>query len=345
MDINLEDFVSFLTIKKGLSKNSLKLCRIRARLVFNWLKENKKLLSKSSLEEYFMYLKGRGLNNNSINTYVFTLRYIQEYYLDRGINNNFFDGFRSFPKVKPLITVLTPQEIEAIINTKIVYGGVRGFHGVPPQKVSELINFRNTTAIMFLAFTGCRYDELASLKVKFLDIETGKVTFIETKNKENRFAHLAGPIIDRLKILVEDKGPEDLVISTLGGGRLHAHDFSYDLKLRAKMAGIKKRVHPHLFRHSFATQLLMTGVDITMVAAILGHKDIQTTFANYVHLADETLKRATFRHPLLRKSIAPIEILKQIRDSISGFKVENDERFAYKLEEGQNSLSFTIFVK
>lgn len=82
-----------------------------------------------------------------------------------------------------------------------------------------------------------------------------------------------------------------------------------------------------------------------MVAAILGHKDIQTTFNNYVHLADETLKKAMYRHPLIRKNVDPREILKMIEDLINGFKIDTDERFSYKFQKGPKSLSFKLFAK
>jgi len=89
----------------------------------------------------------------------------------------------------------------------------------------------------------------------------------------------------------------------------------------------------------------MSGVDVTMVASILGHKDIQTTFDNYVHLADETLKKATYRHPLVRKHVDPREIINNLKEIITGFKLDDDERFDYKYDGGSNSCSFTVFVK
>lgn len=82
-----------------------------------------------------------------------------------------------------------------------------------------------------------------------------------------------------------------------------------------------------------------------MVAAILGHKDIQTTFDNYVHLADETLKKAMYRHPLIRKNVDPREILKNIKEAVEGFNLDSDARFDYKFDGGPNTFSFTIFVK
>ena len=82
-----------------------------------------------------------------------------------------------------------------------------------------------------------------------------------------------------------------------------------------------------------------------MVASILGHKDIQTTYENYVHLADETLKKATHRHPLVRKNINPSEIIKTIKEAVENFHLEDDLRFDYQITEGSENLSFNITVK
>ena len=336
------DFIRYITIKKSLAANSVRLCKVRFNIINNWLKENNKELNKDSVEEFFFSLKQRGLNNNTLNTYFFTLRYIQDYIKDRGSDNNFFESFTAFTKVKPTIIILTPDEIESIINMPLTYGH---FYKRTAAEVTEILDFRHRTVCMFLAYTGCRFDEMASLRVKLLDLSAGKATFVLTKNKEIRHAHITEPLISRLKKLVEGKNPEDLVFNSLTGGRIHPQDFIKDLKRRAVAAGVTKRVHPHLFRHSLATQLLMSGVDITMVAAILGHKDIQTTYENYVHLADETLKKAMYRHPLIRRNIDPKEIIKMLQDLIDGFKIDTDERFNYKLERGSNSLAFTMFVK
>ena len=338
-----QDFIRYITVKKGLSPNSIRLCKVRFAIVDRWLNIHKKELNKESVEEFFYYLqKQRGLNNNSLNTYHFTLRYMQDYLLDRGIENRFFDSFPAFPKEKPTIIIMTPEEIERIINTPLTYGR---FYKMPAEEVTKKLDFKNRTAVMFLAYTGCRYDELASLKVKLLDLSAGKATFVQTKNKDIRHAHITEPLVSRLKQLVEGRGQEDLVFTSLTGGKLHPQDFIKDLKRRVRVAGVTKRVHPHLFRHSFCTHLLMAGVDITLVASIIGHKDIQTTYENYVHLADDSLKKATYRHPLVRKNIDPREIIKMLEEMIDGFKIDTDERFNYKFEKGPNSLSFTVFAK
>lgn len=337
-----QDFVQYITIKKGLSFNSIRMCRMKFRIINNWLKENNKELSKETVEEFFFKLRQDGLNNNTLNTYFFVFRYIQDYLIDRGGNNKFFASFQAFPKTKPTIIIMTPDEIERIIDIDLIYGRYSKY---TKAEASQRLNFVYKTVCMFLAYTGCRFDEAACLKVKLLDLSAGKATFVETKNKDIRHAHITEPLISRLKTLVEGKGQDDIVFTTLMGSKLHPSDFGKDLKRRAVAADITKRVHPHLFRHSFATQLLMSGVDVTMVASILGHKDIQTTFENYVHLADDTLKKATYRHPLVRKNIDPKEIIKMMEELINSFKIDTDERFNYNFQRGTNSLSFTLFVK
>ena len=340
MEVSEKDFVSFLTIKQGLPKSTVRFSIIRLKVISKWLGE--KALTKENVENFFLYLReDLGRKNNTLNTYYFVFRHIQAYLLDRGIENRFFDSFKSFPKTRPAITILTPEEIEKLLEVDLTFGR---YGKVSKAEASERLNTAYKTMCMFLAYTGCRFDEIASLRVKYVDLAAGKVTFVETKNKETRYAHITEPLISRLKDQIEGKDEEDLVFLTLAGAKIHPTDFDKQLKRRAVAAGITKRVYPHLFRHSFATQLLMSGVDVTMVASILGHKDIQTTYENYVHLADETLKKATHRHPLVRKNINPSEIIKTIKEAVENFHLEDDLRFNYKITEGNDRLSFDITV-
>lgn len=338
MNIQVGDFIRFLTVRKGLSDSSVRLVKIRFEIIERFLRENNLPLSKDSVEEFFYQLKKKGFKNNTLNTYVFTFRYIQEYLKDRGKESSFFDGFESFKKNKSVIEILTPEEVERLLNTNLEFGSFRG-------KDCQFLDEIYKTLMMFLAFTGSRFDETTSLRVKHLDLSAGKARFENTKNKEIHHVYFTEPLISRLSELIEGKGNDDLVFTNVMGKKIHPQDFVVTLKERAEKAGIRKRVYPHLFRHSFATHLLTSGVDITLVASLLNHKDIQTTFNNYVHLADESLKKATFRHPLVRKRVKPLEILRQIRDAILNYKIDEDERFFYKLEESENSLQLTIFVK
>lgn len=334
--INIADFLSFVSVKKGLSKNSQKHCRIRANILNQYLEENEKELSKQSIEEFFYYLqKDRQINNNSLNTYYFVVRHLQDYLKDRGDTIDILGNLKSFKKSKPLITILTVEEIEQLLNTAVSYGTFRG------KNPSVSLNSNLGALTMFLAHTGCRFNEAAMLKCKYLDIAGKVATFIETKNKEFRRVFLDDELISKLKELVLTKGDEDLVFNNSAGKYVNPQDYALYLAKLKEKCGIKKRIHPHIFRHSFATQLLMSGADVTYVAKLLGHKDIQTTYNSYVHLADQALRQAQFMHPLLRQGMKPQEIIKQIKEAIMKCGID-DKRFRYEITDKGIELLFRI---
>ncbi len=334
--INNADFLSFVSIKKGLSASSQKHCRLRVQILEAYLAENNKELSRQSVEDFFYYLREvRHLSNNTLNTYYFVIRQLQDYLKDRGQEIDLLNGFSGFKKTKPLIAILTPAEIEQLLKTTVIYGTHRG------KNPSETLNLNFGALTMFLAHTGCRFSEAATLKCKYLDIAGKTATFIETKNKEFRRTFLDDELLRLLKILILTKGDDELVFNNSVGKKVNPQDFATYLAKLKIITGIKKRIHPHIFRHSFATQLLMSGADVTYVAKLLGHKDIQTTYNNYVHLADQALRQAQFMHPLLRKGMTPQEIIKQIKEAIMKCGVD-DERFRYEITDKGVELMFKI---
>jgi integrase/recombinase XerD len=337
MQINEEDFRNFITIKEGLDSSSIRHCMSRIGIFNSWLQASENQLTKETVEIFYIYLKDRGLKNNSLNTYHFMFRHLVSYAKDRGLTSDFFDGFKSLKKNKPDIIILTTEEIEKILNTHLTYGM---FHG----KDSNFLDFRNLTLTMFLAFTGCRFSEAANLTISHLDISAGKAIFVYTKTNENRTAYFTEPLKSNLRELVKNRSPNDRVFRNSSEKQIQSTDFSADLKNRAKVAGITKRVHPHLFRHSYATHLLENGVPITEVASLLGHKDIQTTFANYMHLADKTLELVAMRHPMVRKNVDPKEIIKMIKENIEGYHLENDNRYIYNIVDSGDRLIINILI-
>ncbi len=333
MTINEEDFLSFITIKQNLAPQSIRHCIVRLRLINNWFSGRN--LTKKTVEEYFLELKKKGLKNNTLNTYYFVFRQIKDYCIDRGLSANFLDGFQSFKKTKPDIVIFTQEEIEKILNTSLSYGKLYG-------KDCSFLDFRYRTLTMFLAFTGCRFGEAESLRIKRLDLSAGRATFIETKTNENRSVYLTEPLTSNLETLIENKNPEDYVFRNSQEKPVQVTDFSQDLKKRAVKAGVTKRTFPHNFRHSYATHMLEAGVPITEVATLLGHKDIQTTYDNYMHLADKTLQRAAMRHPMVRKNVDPQEIIKIVKETLENLHLETDNRFDFLLSQEGGKLNFKL---
>lgn len=297
MKIDEQDFIQYLTIKKRLASKSVKTYVSRFRIINKWLSDNKKTLSKQAVED-FLYIKKskENLSNSAVNTYIQALNHVEGFYKDRGLPTGFMDGIESLPKTQPEINPLTPEEIERLLNTHLEY---KNRNGVNCGNLDK----KYLTLTKFISISGCRFEESASLKVKRLDIGNGRAFLVNTKNRQNRYVFFEGEIKNDLEELIRGKEDDDLIFTNSKGQHMHAGDFNNDLRERAKKAGITKRVHAHLLRHSFATQLYKATHDITLVATILGHKDIKTTNDTYVHLDTEFLQKSIQRHPLFRKYI------------------------------------------
>lgn len=336
MRIIEDDFHSFVSIKQGLATQSIRHCDIRIGVINRWFID--KELTKENVEKFFFNLKERRLKNNSLNTYGFVFRQLKEYCQDRGLPSDFLNGFKSFKKTKPDIIIFTQEEIDKIINTSLTYGK---FYG----KDCSFLDFTYRTLTMFLAFTGCRYGEASELRIKRLDLSAGRATFINTKTNENRSVYFTEPLTSNLKKLTEGKNPDDYVFRNTVEKQIHVSDFSFDLKKRAKAAGVTKRTFPHNFRHSYITHMLEAGVPITEVASLVGHKDIQTTYETYMHLADKTLQRAAMRHPMVRKNVDPKEIIKSVKETLENLHLDTDSRFYFLLSQSESGLSLELKLR
>lgn len=341
--VNETDFVQYLIVQ-GLSSSSVKLCRIRIHILNQWLTQHQQQLTKQSVESFLFYLReGKQLNNNSLNNYIFLLHHLKNYLKDRGQLYEFLEGFKLFKKVKPVITILTPEEIEKILTTYVSYGKNAPFTA---EEVTYFANLHYGIFTRFLATTGSRFAEAALLQKKHIDISYGTVTFPPeiTKTGKHRRVFLDSKMQEELTVILEGKKDTDRVFTNIFDKPIIPQNYALYLERVKELAGISKRLHPHIFRHSFATQLIMSGVDVTMVASLLGHSDIQTTYDNYVHLADMSLKKAQFKHPLLRKSLSKKEVIAVVKEAIETAGID-DERFDVSLTTGSNNLSFHMICK
>lgn len=332
-----QDYVSYLTIKQGLRASTVE-SRLRiTTYILDSFKERGLELTKENVESFLLSEKNRGLSNGTLNNYITSLKLLEAYFRDRGIDSKaFVEGFKSFSRQRPHIEVLSNEEIEKLLNTKLVcqkYG-----------KLDRSLDETYTTLTMLFAYTGCRYSEGNELQVKYVNLGKGSVTFVDTKNGENRTVHITDPLLSRIGKEVCGKRPDELVFTSLAGKEIIRQNYSAWLKKLASLAGIKKEVHPHLFRHSFITTMLENDVPLSKVKSIVGHKDIKST-DYYTHLADDSLKRAMYNHPLIRKNVDPREIIKQIRDSISAMRLDDDIRLNYEINETTHSFNLKVSLK
>jgi len=139
-------------------------------------------------------------------------------------------------------------------------------------------NHRNKTIICFFYSSGIRLSELINMKWSELDLNEKIAWIREGKGKKHRMVILSNKLISCLKNLMNDgKMPKGYLFPGRISDRIAPRTVEYIVTNAALKAGIKKKVHVHTLRHSFATHLLENGVDIRKIQKLLGHSNLATT--------------------------------------------------------------------
>jgi site-specific recombinase XerD len=194
-------------------------------------------------------------------------------------------SFVSYPKRKrPLPTVLSLEEVGALL------GAIRVA--------------RYQAIAMVLYGAGLRIAEALALEVTDIDGARGVIRVRHGKGDKAREAKLSPTLYAWLREYWSRERPPlpYLFASRKTGKRACAESVRAAMADAAKQAWIKKRVTPHVLRHSFATHLLEQGTDVRVVGALLGHASLQST-AHYARVTEK----------LVRQTPSPLDLLPQRR--------------------------------
>ncbi len=176
-------------------------------------------------------------------------------------------------KEKKLPEVLTKEEVKMLVENA-------------STKKSKLI-------ILLLYSSGIRVSELINLKRKDLDFNSNIGWVRRGKGKKDRIFQLPDKIIVLLKGYFEKTPEYTYVLSK--EKPLTTRNIQKIIKKINIKTGINKKVTPHILRHSYATHLLDSGVDIRYIQTLLGHENLSTTQI-YTHVSHEALKK--IKNPL-----------------------------------------------
>ena len=167
---------------------------------------------------------------------------------------------------------------------------------------------RNKALLETMYSCGLRVSEVVNMRLSHLYLDVGFVRVIGKGNKE-RLIPIGSVAIKFINIYMQSvrvhqtlqKGEEDIIFLNRRGHRLSRVMIFLIIKGLAAKAGIKKKVSPHTFRHSFATHLVEGGADLRAVQEMLGHESITTTEI-YTHLDREFLRSTLHQfHPAFKK--------------------------------------------
>ncbi len=173
---------------------------------------------------------------------------------------------------------------EKRIPTILSKGEVRRF-------IDSLNNKKSRLMLSLMYACGFRVSELTNLKIEDLDFNERIGHVRQAKGKKDRIFNIPSFLFDDLRGHAgeQKKGGRELLF-TGPKGRLSARNIQKIVKKATLKAGIEKDIHPHTLRHSFATHLLESGVDIRKIQELLGHADLSTTQI-YTHISAEELKK------------------------------------------------------
>lgn len=220
-------------------------------------------IDTSLIQEYIIYLQGKGIQDTTIRTYLSGLRTILYYFMER----NWMDKFKiTVPKSREKIKeIYTDDELLKLLKK-------------PNLKTCTFAEYRNWVLVNYLCGSGQRANSVINIKIKDVDFFNGIVRLEETKNKKQTLLPLSQSLLKILDdYLVIRKGdPNDYLFCTEFGTQMTRSALSSSIRTYNLKRGVDK-TSIHLFRHTFATKWVRQNGDIVKLQHLLCHNDIKTT--------------------------------------------------------------------
>lgn len=285
MQNNIDEFINYLSVERGLANNTLLAYRRDLTKYAEFSKEkgvdDAQSVKRGHITDYMFSQKQKGLCASSISRNLAAIktfhRFLVRERLAKEDPSDLIDTPRLWKKVPEVLSAL---EVEAMINAS----KGRGWQAIRDNAIIEL----------FYA-SGMRVSELVNLKVDNVNFEVGYVRCIGKGRKERiiPIGKKSRAAVEKYCLSVRPKLAKKnmtlvLFLSRLGK-QISRQSIWKIIKQYAKKAKIKREIKPHTLRHSFATHLLEHGADLRSVQEMLGHSDISTTQI-YTHVDKERLK-------------------------------------------------------
>lgn len=282
---HLEEFRDYLQFERGVSPRTLDAYGRDLQRLVEFAKrhgvDDVAHLGSSHLRDFVYELKDQGLQATSIRR---TLSAIRTYFAflvaEKHVTIDPTERVEMPKTWRRLPGVLSREDVVKILEA--------------PQ-ISERLYWRDKALLEFAYASGVRVSELASLKIRDLDLNEG-VALVFGKGSKERMVPIGRSAQRALDIYIRELRPnlarreaEGVVFLNAQGRPLTRMGIWKILRKHVKRAGVKKRVTPHTLRHCFATHLLEGGADLAAVQEMLGHADISTTQI-YTHVDREYLR-------------------------------------------------------
>ncbi|MGB9720404.1 MAG: tyrosine recombinase [bacterium] len=280
---DLSDFENFL-ISQGSELNTIQSYLSDIKQLWFFLDSNKIGIIHArtrDLRNFIHSLFDMGLSPVSINRKISAMRVYYDYlFSNNRIVSNPADDLELLKVGRKLPLILSVDEANAIVES---------------ANEQTPAGLRDRMCLELLYGAGLRISELLNLKVADIIMNEELLSIIGKGNKQRfvpfgkkAFKSIREYLQNGRSSLLKNRKTSYLVLNTRGG-KLSRMGFLKILRKYLIKSGIRKRVTPHTFRHSYATHLLQAGADLRAVQELLGHSDISTTQI-YTHIDREYLK-------------------------------------------------------
>jgi integrase/recombinase XerD len=282
---HVDEYLNFLAVEKGVSLNTLEAySRDLNRFVDFVEKRGIQKIGKITSDDIVAllgYLKSGGLVSNSVNRTLAAIRGFYKYLLiEKIIDENPVSNIDLAKVWMRLPDTLSREEVNIILEK---------------PDLKTLLGVRDAAMLELMYATGIRVSELVCLTMNNVNWQMGYLIVLGKGSKE-RIVPIGRTAFECLNTYLEKARPKlrredttNIIFLNRSGKGLTRQGFWKILRKYAMKAGLMKKVHPHTFRHSFATHLLEGGADLRSVQVMLGHSDISTTQI-YTHVTRERLK-------------------------------------------------------
>lgn len=286
-----KQFLNHLRLEKALSENTVSNYSFDLNYFINYLIEEKKIndignIDEGTVESYIYFLRNSKSRNGeyysikSINRYISTLKSFFKFLVaEKIITVNPTDIIETPKMARNLPQVLSVKEIDGLLGK---------------TDNTDVLGLRDRAMMEVMYASGLRVSEVINLEMQNILAGEGILRIFGKGSKErivpvgNSALHFIQKYFEKSRPYLKKPFSDDTVFLNHRGRKMSRMAVWNIISKYAKLAGIKKAIHPHTLRHSFATHLLEGGADIRIIQEMLGHSDISTTQI-YTHVDREYL--------------------------------------------------------
>lgn len=271
MNEEIENFLIYLATEKGDSKKTLEAYKKDLQQFFDYFSsKNKKEITLEDFSEYLIYLNDKKYKRTSVIRKSTAIKSFLKFLKNENKTSIVISEIKIPKKERKLPDILTISEVSLLFSAP----DIKTYKGLLDLVMIEMCYY-----------CGLRVSELCNLKIEDINFTALHLKVLGKGSKE-RIVPFSEELASYLTLYLQqrEKIVNPFVFVHQNGKRVSRQYLFLEIKKYALEKGIKKNIHPHLFRHTFATNLLENGANLRQVQALLGHKNIETTEI-YTHVS------------------------------------------------------------